>query len=96
MNGVSQDSDALRKDADYINTSADTFQKQYTDLFQLMSDNLKADADESAAWWGPQAALFLENFNKKEVDFQTAEKNIRNMAENLSEQADAWDAFENA
>lgn len=93
-NGVSQDSDALRKDAEYIREMANKFQSQYTKLFDEMTTNLKADVDSSAAWWGPQAQLFLENFNKKEMDFKNAYNNIVNMAENLEEQAQAWDTFE--
>jgi cytochrome c556 len=94
MNGVSQDSDLLRGDADAIRTYADNFKKQYENLFSEMEANLKAEADESVAWWGPQAGLFLENFKAKEEDFINAYNNITNMAQNLEEQADAWDAFE--
>lgn len=96
MNGVSQDSEALRQDAAYIEDMAMNFQTQYTNLFEEMDKNLSAEANESVAWWGPQAGLFLSNFNKKQEDFKNAYQNIVNMARNLEEQADAWDSFENA
>ena len=96
MNGVSQDSEALRQDANYINEMAETFKSQYEQLFQEMEANLSADANESIAWWGPQAGLFLNNFNKKKDDFNNAYKNVTSMATNLEEQAQAWDTFENA
>ena len=96
MNGVSQDSEALRQDANYINEMAETFKSQYEQLFQEMEANLSADANESIAWWGPQAGLFLNNFNKKKEDFNNAYKNVTSMATNLEEQAQAWDTFENA
>ena len=95
MNGVSQDSEALRQDANYINEMAETFKSQYEQLFQEMEANLSADANESIAWWGPQAGLFLNNFNKKKEDFNNAYKNVTSMATNLEEQAQAWDTFEN-
>jgi hypothetical protein len=94
MNGVSQDSEALRKDADDILTFADNFKAQYEELFSEMEANLKADADESVAWWGPQAGAFLENFKAKKDEFNKAYSNITSMSDNLTSQADAWDAFE--
>ncbi len=96
MNGVSQDSDALRQDAAYIEEKASNFLNQYTNLFEEMDKNLSAEANEAIAWWGPQAGVFLANFNKKQDDFKNAYQNIVNMASNLEEQAQAWDSFENA
>lgn len=94
MNGVSQDSQALREDASYIEQMASNFQTQYNNLFEEMDNNLSAEANEAIAWWGPQAGLFLQNFNQKKDEFESAHKNIVNMANNLVEQADAWDRFE--
>ena len=82
--------------ANHINEMAETFKSQYEQLFQEMEANLSADANESIAWWGPQAGLFLNNFNKKKEDFNNAYKNVTSMATNLEEQAQAWDTFENA
>ncbi|MDO5394234.1 MAG: hypothetical protein Q4F33_06515 [Mycoplasmatota bacterium] len=96
MNGVSQDSQALREDASYIEQMAGNFQTQYNNLFEEMDNNLSAEANEAIAWWGPQAGLFLQNFNQKRDEFESAYKNIVNMARNLEEQAQAWDSFENA
>lgn len=39
MNGVSQDSEALRQDANYINEMAETFKSQYEQLFQEINAN---------------------------------------------------------
>lgn len=97
MNGevVSQDSRELRLEADYISRMGNVFQKQYEELFQEMESNISEAAKDDIAWWGPQAGLFLKNFNDKKAVFEQAHKNINSMAENLEQQADAWDAFEN-
>ncbi len=96
MNGVKQDSESLRQDATYISDMADEFKVKYEQLFEVMGRNLSADANENIAWWGPQAKAFLNQFNTKEDTFKQAYLNICNMADNLVQQADAWDTFEDA
>lgn len=91
---VSQDSGELRQDAEFISSMGTTFQKQYEELFQEMDANISGAAKDGIAWWGPQAELFLNTFNEKKAVFENAYKNINSMANNLEQQADAWDAFE--
>ena len=46
MNGVSQDSEALRQDANYINEMAETFKSQYEQLFQDKNLHIDLQADD--------------------------------------------------
>ena len=93
-NGVRQDGDALVAIAEEIENAADNFNKAKQAIFDEMDLRLGATEDENKAWWGPLSKVFLDNFNKKEEDFNTAYKNIASMAQNLNEQAEAWSAFE--
>lgn len=96
MNGVSQDSGKLKQIAEYIDGEAIKFQQTYNALFDEVAKQLTESQSDASAWWGPQALAFLEAFNAKKTDFENAMKNITSMSQNLSDQANAWEAFENA
>ncbi len=91
---VKQDSGELREIAGIIEAHASEFNTARDEMFQEMATQLTTE-DESSAWWGPQAMAFLQNFQAKEPDFENAYNNIVSMAENLTEQAIAWENFEN-
>lgn len=93
--GVSQDSQAMKDLANEISNDANDFLARKNEIFDEMRTKLGAEETNTTIWWGPQAALFLENFEKKEQVFDNAYKNIVSMANNLEAQANAWERFEN-
>lgn len=95
MDGVSQDSAAMKKVAEDLTREADEYKGLCDQLFTLVGQGLGATDDGQKAWFGPNSAAFLANFKKKEPDFENAHKNIVSLAKNLHEQAEAWANFEN-
>lgn len=96
MASVYQDSGALRDAAGEIHAGATDFSKLYNEVFTEVAKRIQGAEASGVAWWGPQASAFVQEFNTKKDIFATAEKNIRAMADNLEDQAAAWDSFENA
>lgn len=94
-NIVSQNSSTMIAIAQEIESRANEYLARKNEIFDEMRTKLAAEESGTSAWWGPQAALFLENFEKKEQVFENAYKNIVSMANNLEAQARAWENFEN-
>lgn len=90
---VRQDSTALRNIAQTIETTAEEFKHEKEMLFEKMQNEIGNDPGH-VAWYGPQAEVFIQNFNAKEQDFVNAYNNMISIANNLREQANSWDRFE--
>lgn len=93
--GVSQDSGRLREIATEIEDMANTF-KGHTDFItDQLKESIGAEENEQTCWYGPNAAAFLENYDKKcPAEFELAYNNIISMAGNLESQAESWEKFE--
>lgn len=93
-NGVRQDGERLLEIAEEIRANGDSFKSMYQSIFDEMDTRLGAEESGSRAWWGPQATRFNEAFGKKIEEFEKAFTNITEMADNLENQANAWNTFE--
>ena len=99
---VSQDSGKLREIAAEIKEYAEQF-LGYTGgpgaddgITAVLNKQFGESEGPGVSWYGPNAVTFLSDYNAKCPDeFLAAYNNIISLANNLEEQAAAWETFEN-
>ena len=94
MNGLKQDYGAMYQIADEIQSKAQDYWKLKEELYQEFNSQL-GDGD-AAAWGGNRARVLLDKLKKEELTFEEVRSKIEHLADNLNEQARAWDRFENS
>ncbi len=64
--------------------------------YAALKDKIETEIGETGTKWnGKQASDFHENFvTKQEPEFEKLHENIHNVADNIREQAQAWQNFD--
>ncbi len=93
MNGMHQDGEGLKRDAEAIREAAVNFNKKIENLYEEINNHVSA-GDESKAWYGPKAGEFVNAVESLRGDFEKITQALNESADNLSAQADAWASFE--
>lgn len=94
MDGVRQDYSAMYQISEDIQSKAQDYWKLKEELYQEFNSQL-GDGD-AAAWSGERARVLLDKLKKEELTFEEVRSKIEHLADNLNEQARAWDRFENS
>lgn len=92
---IQQDSSSIKNISDVIRKNGEDFLNYAHQMFDDMSKEIGFD-QAHATWYGPQAQQFIDNVNTKREEFDKAGKNIKEMADNLENQAQSWENFENS
>ena len=92
--GVSFDKAAMDAAAQYLDDQTDNeLYKKYETLKNKIEEEIGTSGTQ---WNGVQAGNFHDNFvNNHEPEFEKLHTNIHNIAQNIREQATAWDNFDN-
>lgn len=94
MDGVRQDYSAMYQISEDIQSKAQDYWKLKEELYQEFNSQL--GDGEAAAWGGNRARVLLDKLKKEELTFEEVRSKIEHLADNLNEQARAWDRFENS
>ena len=94
MDGVRQDYSAMYQISEEMQNKAQDYWKLKEELYQEFTTQL-SDGD-TAAWGGNRARVLLDKLKKEELTFEEVRSKIEHLADNLNEQARAWDRFENS
>ena len=96
--GVSFDKDGMYSAAQTLDEGTGSANEEgrlykiYADLKRRIEEEIGKDGTK---WNGVQAERFNNKFvNDYEPEFETLHENIHNIADNIREQADAWDRFD--
>ncbi len=93
MAEIKQDSEALKKIAEEIRDLGRRFNTERDAFFNAVKAEIGED-ETHKTWYGPNAKKFIDEFEKAGLEFDKAYANIMSMADNLDEQANAWQSFE--
>ncbi len=93
MNGMHQDGEALKQDAEAIREAAANYKSKIENLYEEINNHVSA-SDEGKSWYGPKAGEFVNAVENLRGDFEKIATSLEEAADNLSAQADAWNAFE--
>lgn len=92
---IKTDDEKIKQIGEFLLDKAEEYKTQVNELFEKLNEEIGFD-ESHKTWYGPKAFMFINNVNKKRLDFVKHTNNMNSMGNNLIEQATNWNKFENS